>query len=118
VLVVVVPNRPIHIEDLAAGRHFEVEPRWGKIMCELESSTEVEGTLTIQTCHESFSIVGKAETKDINQKSRLSLSGGRCAFFPPGLWLIRIFNRCGVESSGVSHPFGCSLFRLIGQKVP
>ena len=64
-------------------------------MCELESSTEVEGTLTIQTCHESFSIVGKAETKDINQKSRLSLSGGRCAFFPPGLWLIRIFNRCG-----------------------
>jgi hypothetical protein len=39
-------------------------------------------------------------------------SSGRCAFFPPGLWLIRIFNRCGGNLSGVSHPLGGSLFGL------
>jgi len=35
---------------------------------------------------------------------------GRCAFFPPGLWLIRIFNRCGWNLSGIPNPLGCSLF--------
>ena len=37
-------------------------------------------------------------------------SGGRCALFPPGLGLVRIFNRCWRNFSRVSHPLGCPLF--------